>query len=390
MQVRQWAFVAALALGRVAFGFQFQTVASLGPELTRALGLDYAALGGLIGLYMAPGILVALPGGFLGRRYGGRLVVGAGLALMAVGSLVCASAVNAAGIGAGRVLAGAGAVALVVMQGKMISDRFEGPQFVTVMGLLIGAFPVGVGLTGVLLGPVLDGWGWPAMFGIGGAIGAVSCVLFLLTCGPSPRAARGGLALPSRRECGLVLVAGLIWMAYNAGYYGFLSYMPSLMALRGHDPGLTALVLAVATWSNLPATVLGGVLAGRFGNGPVFAVGTLAAVAAVAGPAVVDWPLAWGMLFGTVASLHAGVIVAMGTLSARPENRAVGMGLFYTVYYAGGTVLPGLCGQAADAVGTPAAALLAGAGVAALALPLYALHVRLAKARPPGTGTPPG
>ena len=187
-----------------------------------------------------------------------------------------------------------------------------------------------------------------------------------------------------------MLVAGLIWMAYNAGYYGFLSYMPSLMALRGHDPGLTALVLAVATWSNLPATVLGGVLAGRFGNGPVFAVGTLAAIAAVAGPAVVDWPLAWGVLFGTVASLHAGVIVAMGTLSARPENRAVGMGLFYTVYYAGGTVLPGLCGRAADAAGTPAAALLAGAGVAALALPLYALHVWMAKARPPGTGTPPG
>ena len=388
MQVRQWGFVAALALGRVALGFQFQTVASLGPELTEAFGLDYAALGTLIGLYMAPGILLALPGGLLGRRYGGRLVMGAGFLLMAGGSLLCALAAGPGGIGAGRLVAGAGAVALLVMQGKLMSDRFEGRHFVTVMGLLIGAFPVGVGLTGLVLGPVLGAWGWPAMFGIGAGIALVSGALFLLTCGPPPRGAKGGWALPPRRECGLVLVAGLVWAAYNAGYYGFLSYMPSLLAARGHEPGLTALVLAVATWSNLPATVLGGVLAGRFGNGPVFVWGTLAGLVAVSGPAAADWPLLWGALFGTAASLHAGVIVAMGTLSARPENRTVGMGLFYSVYYAGTTVMPGLCGWAADAAGTPAAALLAAAGAAALALPLYALHARMLRAPPPGTGTP--
>lgn len=388
MQARQWGFVAALALARVAFGFQFQALASLGPELAQAFGLDYAALGTLIGLYMAPGILLALPGGLLGRRYGGRLVVGAGLLLMVGGSLACALASGPGGIGAGRIMAGAGAVALVVMQGKLMSDRFEGRHFVTVMGLLIGAFPVGVGLTGLVLGPVLRVWGWPAMFVIGAGIAAVSGALFLLTCGPPPRGAKAGWALPGRRECGLVLVAGLMWTAYNAGYYGFLSYMPSLLAARGHEPALTAAVLAVATWSNLPATVLGGVLAGRFGNGPVFLWGTLSGLVAVSGPAMVDWPLAWGVLFGTAASLHAGVIVAMGTLSARPENRAVGMGLFYSVYYAGTTVMPGLCGRAADAAGTPAAALLAAAGAAGLALPLYALHARMLRAPPPGTGTP--
>jgi len=99
----------------------------------------------------------------------------------------------------------------------------------------------------------------------------------------------------------------------------------------------------------------------------------------VAGPAFVDWPLLWGVLFGTVASLHAGVIVAVGTLSARPENRAVGMGLFYTVYYVGGTLLPALCGRAADLAGDPAGALLAAASVAVLAAPLYALHGWLAR-----------
>jgi len=72
------------------------------------------------------------------------------------------------------------------------------------------------------------------------------------------------------------------------------------------------------------------------------------------------------------------VIMAVGTLSARPENRAVGMGLFYSMYYAGGTVAPAFCGWAADMTGGPEGALLAAAAISALAIPLYMLHRRLA------------
>jgi len=267
------------------------------------------------------------------------------------------------------------------MQGKMVSDRFEGREFLVVMGLLVGAFPVGVGLVGLSLGPLVRGVGWPGLFFAGAGIATAALLLFWpnsLRALPAS-VARSGWTLPSRRECLLVMVAGLVWTAYNAGYYGFLSYLPSVLAVRQHPASVTAFVLTVATWSNLPATVVGGSLAGRFGNTPVFLAGTVAGVVAVAGPAFVDWPLLWGVLFGTVASLHAGVIVAVGTLSARPENRAVGMGLFYTVYYVGGTLLPALCGRAADLAGDPAGALLAAASVAALAAPLYALHGWLAR-----------
>ena len=171
-----------------------------------------------------------------------------------------------------------------------------------------------------------------------------------------------------------MVVAGVIWTAYNAGYYGFLSYMPSYLAVRGHSPGMLALVLTVATWTNLPSMVVGGALAARFGNAPVFYTGTVAGIVAVVGPAVLDWPLLWGLLFGTAASLHAGVIIGIGTLSARPENRAVGMGLFYTIYYAGGALLPVLCGRAADLAGDPAGALVAGATLSGVAIPAFRLH----------------
>ncbi len=367
--------MAALALARVAFGYQFQSLASVGPELMAEFNLDYAGLGALIGLYLAPGIVVALPGGLLGRRYGERWIVAGGLGLMVLGSAAAAFAWAPAGIGAGRMLAGGGAVTLIVMQGIMVSDRFPGRGFLPVMSTLVGAFPVGVGLAALSHEALVRAFGWPGMFLTGAGIAAGSLLLFLLTCGPGTKRPGGSLWVwPSRGECVLVMVAGLMWTTYNAGYYGFLSYIPSLLAKRGHPPGTTALVMLVATWSNLPATILGGALAVRLGNWPVFLVGTLSGVLAVAGPAVLDWPLTWAVLFGTAASLHAGVIVGIGTLSARPENRAVGMGLFYMTYYLGGTVLPALCGRAADLVGDPSGALLAAAAVALLAIPVYLLH----------------
>jgi MFS family permease len=54
------------------------------------------------------------------------------------------------------------------------------------------------------------------------------------------------------------------------------------------------------------------------------------------------------------------------TLPARalsPETRATGLGLFWTVYYAGMALLPPVAGWAADATGSgAAAALCVGAG----------------------------
>ena len=82
----RWLMLAVLFLARTAMALQFQTVASVGPFLMRrALAIDFAALGALIGLYMLPGIVIALPGGLLGQRFGAKRVLLVGLALMAVG-----------------------------------------------------------------------------------------------------------------------------------------------------------------------------------------------------------------------------------------------------------------------------------------------------------------
>ena len=72
MGVRRWLILAVVALARIGFGYQFQTVATLGPDLVRRFHLDYATLGTLIGAYMLFGAFLALPLGLLGRRFGDR------------------------------------------------------------------------------------------------------------------------------------------------------------------------------------------------------------------------------------------------------------------------------------------------------------------------------
>jgi hypothetical protein len=271
-------------------------------------------------------------------------------------------------------------VAMIVLQNKIIADGFSGRHFMFAISVSVAAYPIGVGLAQLVLPPLALAYGWQTAFLSDSVPMAVALALFLGSFRPSPHAAPmpRRFAMPSARECLLLAIGGLIWTAYTAGYSGYTGYVPSLMAARGEGLALTAVVLTIATWGNVPATMAGAGLAARFGAFRVFLLGTAALVVGMAGAALLDWPVVCALIVGIIGSFHPGVIMAVGTLSARPENRAVGMGLFYSMYYAGGTVAPAFCGWAADMTGGPEGALLAAAAISALAIPLYMLHRRLA------------
>ena len=379
MGARPWLILTAVALARIGFGYQYQTVATLGPDLMRVFRLDYATLGALIGAFMLLGGFLAMPLGLLARRYGDRLVLGTGLAVMVLGPVISAAATGPAGIGFGRSAAGVGAVAMIVLQNKIIADWFTGRRFIWAISVSVAAYSIGIGLAQIILPPLALAYGWQAAFLSDMVPMAVALVLFLASYRPSPHAAPmpRRFSLPGGRECLLLVVAGLIWTAYTAGYSGYTGYVPSLMATRSEGLVLTGLVLTIATWGNVPATLLGAALAARFGGFRIFLLGTAALVMGMIGAALLDWPVTCAVVVGIVGSFHPGVIMAVGTLSARPENRAVGMGLFYSMYYAGGAVVPAMCGWAADMTGGPEGALLAAAAVSALAVPMYLLHRRM-------------
>jgi predicted MFS family arabinose efflux permease len=269
---------------------------------------------------------------------------------------------------------------MIVLQGKIIADWFTGPRFMVGISVSVCAYPIGMGLAQLVLPPVLARHGLSAAFLTDAVPAGLALLLFLLSHRESVHAAAvpRRFSLPSRRECLLLVVAGSIWTVYTSGFSAFASYLPSSLSMRGYSVALTALVLTIATWGNVPGTLAGGGLAARFGGFNIFMIGTLSLALGMAGSALTGWPVAWAILLGIVGSIQPGVIMAVGTLSARPENRAVGMGLFYTLYYLGGTFAPALCGMVADYSGRPEGGLLAAASLSALAIPLYMLHRALA------------
>ncbi len=78
------------------------------------LDVGIADIGLLIGLYLSPGLVLALPGGAIGKRYGDKLVVMTGLALMTVGGLIMTFSLTWHLELLGRLLAGVGGVLLNV------------------------------------------------------------------------------------------------------------------------------------------------------------------------------------------------------------------------------------------------------------------------------------
>ena len=100
----RWAMLLVIFFTRTALGFQFQSIAALTPFLVTAFDISWAQVGLLMGLFMLPGVIFALPGGLLGQRFGSRRVVFAGLGLMITGGMLVAYAGGFASAAVGRTL----------------------------------------------------------------------------------------------------------------------------------------------------------------------------------------------------------------------------------------------------------------------------------------------
>jgi len=83
-----------LFIGRVGLGFQFQTLGSVSEHLVDIFVFSYAEIGMLIGAFLLPGVVLALPSGIAGRYASDRLIVTTGLMFRALGGVVAVIATN--------------------------------------------------------------------------------------------------------------------------------------------------------------------------------------------------------------------------------------------------------------------------------------------------------
>ena len=369
----RWLMLGVLFIARTVMGCQFQTVASTAPFLADAFGITFAQLGTLIGLFMLPGIFIALPGGVLGQRFGAKHVVLVGLLLMAAGGALMAAGSSFLVLAAGRLISGAGAVLINVLITKMIADWFAGREIVTAMAILIASWPLGLALGLLLFTPLAAAVSWGAVMSLGALLSLASVLMVAAVYRDRPTV--GAQPLPALhlnltpREWLAVSCAGFVWMTYNVGYIVLISFLPSLFTTHGVSSAQASSIVSFLGWTLIPLVPLTGYLAERFHRQNLFLIGGLA-LAGLASAALpfTEQPIYAFAVVAIVIGAPAGLIMALPAQALRAQSRATGMGVYFTWYYAGMALLPGAAGLARDLTGSAAAPALFAAAMMALAL----------------------
>ena len=377
MAVR-WRMLAVLFLARVAMAFQFQAPGSLSSALSTAYAVDLAAVGTLIGLYLAPGVALALPGGWIGARFGETRVVGVGLGLMVAGALLPVLAGSWEAELAGRLIAGLGAILLNVLMTKMVADWFAGREIATAMALFVNSWPVGIALALLVLPPLADLSGLDAGAGAVAAVTGGGLVLFAAGYRAPEGSGSGTVAgtWPKGRMALAVVAAGCVWGLYNAAIAMIFGFGPSILMEQGWGSVAAGQATSLVLWFMAVTVPLGGIAADRSGHPDRVLAGSILALGAcLAGAATGSAVAFWFALAGLVGGIAAGPIMSLPARVLGPATRAVGIGLYWTLYYILMAGLPALAGWLAVVWGSAAVTLGVGAACAALSvLALWSFH----------------
>lgn len=368
----RWAILAVLFFARTVMAFQFQSVAALSPFVMDSLAIDLTDIGLLIGLYMGPGVIVAVAGGAVATWFGDKRTVTASLMLMVLGAVMIAQAATLKWAMAGRIISGIGGVVINVVMTKMVIDWFAGNNVSTALAIYISSWPIGIAL-GLLILPALAinaslQTAWTALT-VGTVLALVIfAVVYRVPAGAKPVDARIRITtLPWRP----LVFAALVWGLYNAAFamifgFGALVLVARDMTIAGASSAISVYILAATI--SIP---IGGWLADRTGRADRIILVSLVGGLLVF-PAVLYLPdgllVAALVLGGLLAGLAPGPVVAMPGRILAPETRAFGTGVFYAIYYVQMMLAPALAGGLADGIGDVNVAFVLGSAMMLLAI----------------------
>lgn len=348
----RWTILAVLFLARTAMGFQFQSIGALSPLLVDSYGLSLADIGFLIGLYLAPGVVVAIPGGAIAGRFGDKRIVGLSMGLMFLGSVLIAWAPTWGLLVTGRLLAGVGGVALNVVMTKMVIDWFVGREISTAMSIFINSWPLGIALALFAL-PIISANGglqlaWITVL----ASITVALVAFVLIYQPADTATEAVTEIKiTSFPVYPLLLAGTAWALSNAALAMLFSFGPALLTERGLGLTTASALISAFMLCLAIAIPIGGVLADRSGKRDAVITFGLSSFVVLA-PVIMYAPIAIVpaavLIFGFLSGLCFGPIVGMPATILPPQSRAFAMGVYFTIYYVAMMGAPVLAGALAD------------------------------------------
>lgn len=369
-------------------GVHLQVVAAVAPFMMADLGLGYGEVGTLIGAFLLPGMALAIPGGLVSRRIGDVRTLLAAIVLLGAGTLLLGASADFWSALAGRLVSGAGGTLLVMQVAKIATDWFAGRELATAIALLLTTLPLGIAavMAGVPTLAAASGWRAAAWIAVGTTVALFVVTAAVLRGTPATAAPATGRRWDlTRREAALMLVSGFTFSLVNGGLVTFASFTPTWLQAGGRDAVQAAALASWTSWVMIVALPLSGPLLDRTGRVTTWMVASTLAVAGVCVGLPSGGPsLLWIVLFGLLLSPLAVGSMALPGQVLRPESRAVGLGLFFTMNYTAFGLLPAAAGALLDATQSAAAPHWFNAGVFVAVAPLTLLFHRLHHRQPVG------
>ena len=349
--------LAMLVACRTGLGFQFQALGSVSGPLIAELGLSYAQIGSLIGFFMLPGLVLALPAGYAGRFLSDRALVAIGMLALGAGGALAAVAEGFGLLALGRIVSGVGFVLSTIYFAKMVADWFSGRELATAMGLLVMSWPFGIAMSQIGHVWIAANFDWRTALLVAAAYCAAGAAVVAWLYRPAARAsppqdaARVGLP---RHELVLTLLAAAVWGFFNAGYVVYLSFAPRVLMEGGYGPAQAAAVISIASWVMIFSGAICGQISDRIGKrDPILYVCLAVAVLALLLSRETSAAVALSLMFGLVGTSPAGIIMALTGEAMAPQRRAFGMGVFFSFYFVLVALAPPIAGWLYDRGGDP-------------------------------------
>jgi DHA1 family multidrug resistance protein-like MFS transporter len=344
------------------------------PLYAQSFGVGTAMIGLTITVFGAARLVVNLPAGLLSERYGRRLLLFGGPAVMALGSLGSGFAPTFGWLIASRFVSGAGSAMYMTGAIILLTDITTDENRGRLMSIYQGSLLAGVAIGPAVGGFVAEAFGLAAPFFL---VAALAGLTMLWSFGRMPETAqrqreatpppeRGGGETPARQSArqsvmsvlarpGFLLVCLLTLSIFLTRTGGRLTLLPLVGENRlGMSPGTLGLVFAMMTVLNLLTLAPAGTMIDKLGRKAVIVPSALLTGAALLLFAVSGevWVFVLaGVLHGFGTGIVGPAPAAYAADVAPAAMRGLTMSLYRTFGDAGFVIGPVLLGWLADLAG---------------------------------------
>ncbi len=204
--------------------------------ITHDFNLDARSAGLLLSAFYVSYALMQLAAGWLGDRFGSRIVLVFAVACWSVFTGLTGVATSFAMLFAIRVLFGIGEGGFVPASTVTIAEAFPHEERARAKSIVIGASFIGSALGSSAIAALISSHGWRYAYHVFGAIGIVVAVVLWLAIKPAPRRQRqpGQPTFRALFASPMLRKTMLIFFFSNIVYVALISWMPAFLIKTRH------------------------------------------------------------------------------------------------------------------------------------------------------------